>query len=100
MGRVPHAFDPLGSFWWRDVMPLDDSFCKLVVPLMHAGDTVVFWLDQWQLGNNAVLMHHRFPRLHSYVIDDTITIKDLMELPDLTDNFHLPLPAEAFEEFN
>ena len=67
---------------------------------MHAGDTVIFWLDQWQLGNNAVLMQHLFPRLHSFVIDDTLTIKDMMELSDPTDKLHLPLSAEAFEEFN
>ena len=45
-------------------------------------------------------MQHRFPRLHSFVIDDTLTIKDMMELSDPTDNFHLSLSAEAFEEFN
>ena len=45
-------------------------------------------------------MQHRFPRLHSFVIDDTLTIKDMMELSDPTDNLHLPLSAEAFEEFN
>ena len=66
---------------------------------MYAGDTVVVWLDRWQLGNEAVIMHCRFPSLHSYVIDDTITIKDFMERPDLTDNFHLPLSAKAFQEF-
>lgn len=95
----PQVTQSYGSFWWRDVMQLYDNFCKLVVPQVHAGDTVVFWLDRWQLGNSAVLMHHRFPWLHSYVIDDTITIKEFMELPDLTDNFHLPLSSKAFQEY-
>ena len=44
-------------------------------------------------------MQHRFSRLHSFVIDDSLTVKDMMELSDLTDNLHLPLSAEAFEEF-
>ena len=34
------------------------------------------------------------------MIDDSLTVKDMMELSDLTDNLHLPLSAEAFEEFN
>ena len=45
-------------------------------------------------------MQHQFPRLLSFVIDDTPTVKDLMELFDLTDNLQLPLSTEAFEEFN
>ena len=45
-------------------------------------------------------MQHQFPRLHSFVIDGTLTVKDILELPDPTDNLHLPLSAQAFEEFN
>ena len=81
-------------------MKLYDKFCKLVVPHARSGDSVVFWLDRWQFNNEVVIMQQRFPRLHSFVIDDTLTIKDVMELPDPTDNFHLPLSVEAFEEFN
>ena len=45
-------------------------------------------------------MQHQFPRLHSFVIDDTLTIKDVMALSDPTSNFYLPLSVQAFEEFN
>ena len=34
------------------------------------------------------------------MIDDTLTVNDIMELYDFTDNLHLPLSAQAFEEFN
>ena len=96
----PHAKPPCGSFWWRDVMKLFDKFCKLAVPHARSGDSVVFWLDRWQFNKEVVIMQQRFPRLHSFVIDDTLTIKEVMELSNLTDNFHLPLSVEAFEEFN
>ena len=81
-------------------MKLYDKFCKLAVPHVRSGDTVVFWLDRWQLNNTVVIMQQRFLRLHSFVIDDTLTIKDVMELSNPTDNFHLSLSVEAFEEFN
>ena len=87
-----------GSFWWRDVMSLYTNFCKLAVPQVHAGNTVVFWLDRWQLGNNVVLLSEKFPRLHSFVIDDTVTVREFMEQPETSEHFHLPLSQEAYIE--
>mgnify|MGYP000865977159 FL=1 len=79
-------------------MRLYPNFCKLAVPQVHVGDTVLFWLDRWQLGNRAVLLHDCFPRLHSFVVDDAITVKEFMERPDVLDHFHLPLSQEAYSE--
>ena len=72
-------------------MCLYPKFCKLVVPQVLAGDTVLFWLDRWQLGNRVVLLQDYFPRLHSFVVDDAITVKDFMAQTDILDHFHLPL---------
>ena len=43
----PQSTQICGSFWWRDIMRLYPKFCKLAVPQVHAGDTVLFWLDRW-----------------------------------------------------
>jgi hypothetical protein len=42
----------------------------------------------------------RFPRLHSFAIDKLASVKDILELDDPIDAFHLPLSAQAFEEFH
>ena len=89
-----------GSFWWRAALKLYDKFCNLAVPQVRSGDTVIFWLDRWQFNNTTVNMRLQFPGLHSFVIDDTLTVKDILELPEPSDNLHLPLSVEAFEEFN
>ena len=52
------------------------KFCLLATPQVHAGDTVVFWLDRWQIDNRIIALKDRFPRLHSFAIDDTVTVKD------------------------
>ena len=52
----PQSTQICGSFWWREVMRLYPKFCKLAVPQVHVGDTVLFWLDRWQLGNRVVLL--------------------------------------------
>ena len=44
-------------------------------------------------------MKERFPRLHSFVIDDLLSVKDIFQLSDITDNLHLPLSTEAHQEF-
>ena len=97
---APQATHMCGSFWWRDVLKLYENFCKLAIPQVHAGDTVVFWLDKWEISGNLVILKDRFPRLHSFVIDDLATVKDFLELPNLTECFHLPLSLEAFQELD
>ena len=79
-------------------MSLYTNFCKLAVPQVHAGNTVVFWLDRWQLGNNVVLLCEHFPRLHSFVIDDTVTVREFMEQPETSEHLHLPLSQKAYTE--
>jgi hypothetical protein len=42
----------------------------------------------------------RFPRLHSFAIDGLASVKDILDLDDPIDAFHLPLSTQAFEEFH
>ena len=46
-GAVPHAQDPCGSFWWRDVMSLSDTYRGITQIEVHDGDTALFWKDLW-----------------------------------------------------
>lgn len=92
------ATEVCGPFWWRDVFKLFDKFCMLAAPEVHSGETVLFWLDKWKLQGRFLSMKDRFPRLHSYVVDDLLTVKATFELPSVTSNLHLPLSSEAHQE--
>ena len=94
----PQVTQLCGSFWWRDVLKLYDKFCWLATPQVHAGDTVVFWLDCWQIDNRMIALKDRFPRLHSFAIDDTITVKDFFSYQTAVEGFHLPFSSEAHLE--
>ena len=52
---------------------------------------MVFWLDKWEVGGSIVILKDRFPRLHSFVIDDLVTVRDIFELPNFVDSLHLTL---------
>ena len=75
---APQATKACGSFWWRDVLKLYDKFCQLFVPKVHSGEPVLFWLDHWQLQGRNTPMKDRCPRLHSFVLDDMLTVKPSM----------------------
>jgi hypothetical protein len=41
-----------------------------------------------------------FPRLHSFAVNKLASVKNVLELNDPIDAFHLQLSAQAFEEFH
>jgi hypothetical protein len=41
----------------------------------------------------------KFPRLHSFAIDKLASVKNILDLDDPIDAFHLPLSTRAFDEF-
>jgi hypothetical protein len=59
------------------------------------GDTALFWSDLW---DSEPLMS-KFPRLHSFAIDKLASVKNILDLDDPIDAFHLPLSTQAFDEF-
>jgi hypothetical protein len=59
------------------------------------GDTALFWSDLW---DSEPLMS-KFPRLHSFAIDKLASVKNILDLDDPIDAFHLPLSTRAFDEF-
>ena len=60
----------------------------------------MFWLDRWQIDNRAIAHKDRFPRLHSFAIDDMISVKDFFGFESLVEGFHLPFSSEAFLELS
>jgi hypothetical protein len=72
------------------------TFKRIASCSIATGDTALFWSDNW---TPDVLMT-RFPRLHSFAIDKLASVKNILELDDPIDAFHLPLSAQAFLEFH
>lgn len=92
---VPQVSKLCGSFWWRDIMklvPTYRSFCSVKV---QAGDTAVFWSDEW----NGKIMQKEFLRLHSFALDTNLSVKEVVGTFDRTQLFFLPLSHQAFSEF-
>ena len=96
----PQVTQLCGSFWGRDILKLYDKFCLFVTPQVHAGDTVVFWLDRWQIDNRVIALKDRFPRLHSFAIDDMISVKNFFDYQSMVEGFHLPFSSEAYLELS
>jgi hypothetical protein len=55
--KVPHVCNPVGSFWWRDVMSLSDNYLMIASCKAHSVLTCTFWEDSWDFG----VLHHKFP---------------------------------------
>lgn len=95
---VPHASEPCGSFWWRDVMQLSPIY-RVTKVAVGDGSTVLFWKDQWQ----QEILAESHPRLFSFVRDEDVSVQKLLTAQTLGQNFqnfHLPLSIQAREELS
>lgn len=92
--RIPHASDPCGSFWWRDLLQLSDIYRGVTSVKVNAGDTVLFWKDMWC--NDLISITH--PRAFSFSRDEDMSVRTLLSGQTLSQIFHLPLSVEAREE--
>jgi hypothetical protein len=62
------------------------------------GDTYLFWLDQWDINGFKQPFCKRYPRLYSFVLDDSLSVAQVYNVEDLTSLFYLPLSTQAFTE--
>ena len=53
-----------------------------------------FWSDN----QNTEICREQYPELRSFYINENQTVKNFMQYQDLTENFHLPLSAQAFQQ--
>ena len=96
---VPHQQNILGSFWWRDIFKLEGKFREIAIISPGSGDTILFWKDRWNFMGSCLPLCQRFARLHSFALDDDLSVADVFAAQDLADLFYLPLSTQAFEEF-
>lgn len=89
--KVPHATDPCGSFWWRDVMQLSDTYGGIMKVEVGDGSTALFWKDQW----HDKTLDESHPRAFSFTKLEDVSVLEFLGINDLQIGFHLPLSSEA-----
>jgi hypothetical protein len=82
-----------GSFWWRCILKLLNSFKGIARIEFGRGDTILFWHDLW----NGQVLKFSFPHLHSFAKNDAIAINSVLQMESFEDHFNLPLSEIAFE---
>jgi hypothetical protein len=90
-GKVPHALDPCGSLWWRDVFKLSPIYRGIAVSSTSDGSCNLFWKDLWK--DNIIA-----PRAFSFTTDEDVSVQQFLNSGRLANNFHFPLSTEAFHE--
>lgn len=93
--KVPQGSREVGSFWWKDILRLNVLYRGIAVCSIGDGSTVMFWDDLW----SGTVLSQEFPRLHSFALDQSISVKCSMEFENLDDLFSLLLSIEAFQEY-
>jgi hypothetical protein len=83
-GRIPHAMDPCGSFWWRDVLKLTPFYRGIAICQANNGSSVLFWKDMW----SDSVISEEFPRAFSFCKNEDISVQEFITTPALSDNFH------------
>jgi hypothetical protein len=93
-GRIPHAMDSVGSFWWKDICKLMPIFRGFAVSSINNGAMTLFWKDSWLDG----ILQEVFPRAFSYSTSEDVSVQQFLTAGSLADNFWLPLSPQALEE--
>jgi hypothetical protein len=79
-GQVPG--NPMkGSFWWRSVLSLLNTFKGIAKADYGKGDTILFWHDLW----NDQLLKASFPHLHAFAKNENVIVKTILELGSFVD---------------
>lgn len=58
----PHARCPVGSFWWKDILKLADTYKQFTTCVPAKGNSVMIWKDPW----SANIIKDQFPELFSF----------------------------------
>ena len=92
--KIPHAADPVGSFWWREILKLTPMFRWISMVNVVCGPTTLFWKDLW--AQETLMLSH--PRAFSYTTQEDASVKDFLHITSLHEAFHLPLSPQAHAE--
>ena len=74
--KLPQACSPCGSFWWKDILALWESFSDLFTCKPRDGSSIRFWKDK----RREVAPEHEFPQLFSFVKNQNVSLKQMMPL--------------------
>jgi hypothetical protein len=96
--KIPHDEKLCGSFCWRDVMKQVDNFRGVAQVTMGKGTSFLFWFDNWTVNNLSMPLRIRFPRLFSHVLEENLSAQRVYAAHDLSELFHRPISAQAFQE--
>ena len=73
--KVPHTSKEVGSFWWKDVMRLNNLYRSSSRCTAGTGSTVCFWEDRW----TDDILSTTFPRIASFSKSDNISVQQVMQ---------------------
>ena len=85
--KIPHAMDPVGSFWRRDVLKLTPSFHGTSRINIVCGTTTLLWKDLWA----DQLLQESHPRAFLHATNEDVSVQDFLGITLLGAAFHLPL---------
>jgi hypothetical protein len=85
---VLHASKDRGSFWWRDLLKLCDTYRGIAKCSIGDGSSVLFWSDIW----NDLLLQDKFPRLFSFAKDKLISVATFFNTPQMSELFIFHCP--------
>jgi hypothetical protein len=93
-GKLPSTTKK-GSFWWRDLLKLLDTYKGMACSNPFSGSTTYLWDVLW----NGIVPKLRFPELFSFARNKCTWLQKVRMFPQLHRIFHIPLSDEAFPQF-
>jgi hypothetical protein len=84
------------SLWLREILKLVDEYRSICTTSVGKGDTLLFSNDR----RNGMYPAKDFPRLHSFALDSSLSVKEVIQCEGRSRLFYLPLPSQVFDEFN
>jgi hypothetical protein len=75
-------------------MKLSDLYRSVTSVIIKDGSTTLFWADKW----NGICPQDKFPRLYSFSLNQTLSVKEALLTPDINDMFERPLSSQAAME--
>lgn len=83
-----------GYFWWRDNLRLLTAFKGMATVSVKDVLTCHLWTDQ----SRGMVPYQVFPKLFSFAKNQSINIHNARAANEISQPFHLPLFAEAFDQ--
>ena len=73
-----------GSFWWKDVLKLLDSYKGMASVTVGDGSTSLFWTDVW----HGAPLSEQWPHLFSFAHEEHTLVQQIMAAEDKSVFFH------------